>query len=193
MNNIKAGFALCGSYCTFAKAIEQIQFLVDNGIEITPIMSENAYSTDTRFGKAKDHIERIEAICQKEIIHSIRAAEPIGPKNELDIMIIEPCTGNTIAKLANGITDTCVTLAAKAHMRNSKPLLIAVSTNDALSSSAANIGRLMNTRNVYFVPLRQDNPSEKPRSVVADFDKTLESIHKAIKNEQIQPILTAKI
>ena len=193
MQNIKLGYAFCGSFCTINKSLSVLKELAEYDIDITPIMSEITYSTDTRFGKAKDHIERIEAICQKEIIHSIRTAEPIGPKNELDIMIIEPCTGNTLAKLANGITDTSVTLAAKAHLRNSKPLLIAVSTNDALSSSAANIGKLMNTRNVYFVPLRQDNPSEKPRSVVADFDKTLDSIHKAMKNEQIQPIISAKI
>lgn len=189
MSSIKAGFALCGSYCTFEKAINQIRFLISKGIEIFPIMSENAYSTDTRFGKAEDHIKAIEEICNKKIIHTITEAEPIGPKKELDIMIIEPCTGNTVAKIANGIVDTSVTLAAKAHLRNEKPLLIAVSTNDALSGAASNIGKLMNTKNIFFVPLKQDNPIAKPRSIVADFDKTYDSIIAAINNKQIQPII----
>lgn len=189
MKNIKAGFALCGSYCTFEKAINQIRILIDKGIEIYPIMSENAYSTDTRFGKAQDHISAIEEICGKSIIHTITQAEPIGPKKELDILIIEPCTGNTAAKIANGIVDTSVTLAAKAHLRNEKPLLIAVSTNDALSGAASNIGKLMNTKNIFFVPLRQDSPNAKPRSIVADFDKTYDSIISAINNQQIQPII----
>lgn len=189
MKNIKAGFALCGSYCTFEKAINQIRILIDKGIEIYPIMSENAYSTDTRFGKAQDHISTIEEICGKSIIHTITQAEPIGPKKELDILIIEPCTGNTAAKIANGIVDTSVTLAAKAHLRNEKPLLIAVSTNDALSGAASNIGKLMNTKNIFFVPLRQDSPNAKPRSIVADFDKTYDSIISAINNQQIQPII----
>lgn len=189
MSSIKAGFALCGSYCTFEKAINQIRFLISKGIEIFPVMSENAYSTDTRFGKAEDHIKTIEEICNKKIIHTITEAEPIGPKKELDIMIIEPCTGNTVAKIANGIVDTSVTLAAKAHLRNEKPLLIAVSTNDALSGAASNIGKLMNTKNIFFVPLKQDNPIAKPRSIVADFDKTYDSIIAAINNKQIQPII----
>lgn len=189
MSSIKAGFALCGSYCTFEKAINQIRFLISKGIEIFPVMSENAYSTDTRFGKAEDHIKIIEEICNKKIIHTITEAEPIGPKKELDIMIIEPCTGNTVAKIANGIVDTSVTLAAKAHLRNEKPLLIAVSTNDALSGAASNIGKLMNTKNIFFVPLKQDNPIAKPRSIVADFDKTYDSIIAAINNKQIQPII----
>ncbi len=189
MNSIKAGFALCGSYCTFEKAIGQIEFLIEKGIEIYPIMSENAYSTDTRFGKAEEHVKRIEEICGKGIIHTITQAEPIGPKKELDILIIEPCTGNTIAKIANGIVDTSVTLAAKAHLRNEKPLLLAVSSNDALSSAASNIGKLLNTKNIYFVPLKQDNPQSKPRSIVADFNKTYDSVIAALNNKQIQPII----
>lgn len=189
MSSIKAGFALCGSYCTFEKAIGQIEFLIEKGVEIFPIMSENAYSTDTRFGKAEDHVKRIEELCDKKIIHTITQAEPIGPKKELDILVIEPCTGNTVAKIANGIVDTSVTLAAKAHLRNEKPLLIAVSSNDALSGAASNVGRLLNTKNIYFVPLRQDNPQSKPRSIVADFDKTYDSIIAAMNNKQIQPII----
>lgn len=188
MSKITAGFALCGSFCTFDKAINQIENLVEKGIEIIPIMSFNAYSTDTRFGKAIDHINRIEEICNKKIISDIVNAEPIGPKKMLDILIIEPCTGNTIAKLSGGITDTPVTLAAKAHLRNDRPLLIAVSTNDALSGSASNIGRLMNNRNVYYVPMRQDDSVKKPRSVVADFEKTYDAMQYALEGRQLQPI-----
>ncbi len=189
MNNLTIGFALCGSFCTFAKAIEQIKILKSKGYDIYPIMSFNAYSTDTRFGEAKKHVETIERFCERKVISTIADAEPIGPKKLLDILIIEPCTGNTIAKLANGITDTPVTLAAKAHLRNDRPLLIAVSTNDALSSAAANIGRLLNNKNVFFVPMKQDDSKNKPRSVVADFNLTEEAIIKAVQGEQIQPIL----
>ena len=189
MNKIHVGFALCGSFCTFDKAIKQIEFLVEKEIEVTPVMSFNAYKTDTRFGKASDHIKRIEEICGKKIISSIEQAEPIGPKKMFDILIIEPCTGNTLAKLASGITDTPVTLAAKAHLRNDRPLLIAVSSNDALSVSASNIGRLLNCKNVYFIPMRQDDSTNKPRSIVADFDKTYDSMLNALNGKQIQPIL----
>ncbi len=190
MSRIKAGFALCGSYCTFSKAIEQMRYLIDMDIEVYPIMSENAFSTDTRFGKAAEHVETIEKLCGKNIIHTITQAEPIGPEKKLDILIIEPCTGNTIAKIANGIVDTSVTLAAKAHLRNEKPLLIAVSTNDALSGAASNIGKLLNVKNIYFVPLKQDCPETKPRSIVSDFDKTYDSLIAALKNKQLQPIIS---
>ncbi len=188
MADLTVGFALCGSFCTFRRAIEQIENLKNRNLEIVPIMSYNAYNTDTRFGKASDHIKRIEEICDKKIICSISDAEPIGPTKKLDIMVIEPCTGNTIAKLANGITDTPVTLAAKAHLRNERPLVIAVSTNDALSISASNIGRLMNNKYIYFIPMKQDDCNKKPRSVVADFDKTYDTIISAMDNRQIQPI-----
>ncbi len=188
MDKITAGFAFCGSFCTFENAINQMIFLKEKGIEIIPIMSFNAYSVDTRFGKATEHIERIEKICGKKIISTIEQAEPIGPQKLLDILIIEPCTGNTIAKLANGITDTPVTLAAKAHLRNERPLLIAVSTNDALSTAATNIGKLLNCKNIYFVPMKQDDCVNKPRSVVAEFSKTYDAALNALKNRQIQPI-----
>lgn len=188
MSKITAGFALCGSFCTFDKAINQIKYLKEKGIDIIPIMSFNAYTTDTRFGNASDHIKIIEKICDKKIISSIVDAEPIGPKKLLDIMIIEPCTGNTLAKLASGITDTPVTLAAKAHLRNERPLLIAVSTNDALSASAINIGKLLNSKNIYFVPMRQDDSINKPRSVVADFEKTYDAVIEALNRKQTQPI-----
>lgn len=192
MNNINIGFALCGSFCTFSEVIAEMKKLSDKGYNIFPIMSFNAYQTDTRFGKAEEHIRRIEEICGKKIISTIPDAEPIGPKKMLDILVIEPCTGNTLAKLANGITDTPVTLAAKSHLRNNRPLLIAVSTNDALSGSAKNIGKLMNVKNIYFIPFSQDNPLGKPRSVIADFGKTEDAILHAIKNEQIQPIIDSR-
>lgn len=188
MDKLRVGFALCGSFCTFKLAKEQINFLKEKEYDIFPIMSFNAYSMDTRFGKARDHIDEIEQICDKKIISTIAEAEPVGPKKMFDILVIEPCTGNTIAKLAAGITDTPVTLAAKAHLRNDRPLLIAVSTNDALSVAAANIGRLLNNRNVYFVPMRQDDFEKKPRSVVADFSRTQEAIEFALRGEQLQPI-----
>lgn len=188
MSKLTAGFALCGSFCTFDKAITQIEYLTEKGIDIIPIMSFNAYTTDTRFGKAAEHINKIEKICGKKIISTIAQAEPIGPQKLLDILIIEPCTGNTIAKLASGITDTPVTLAAKAHLRNERPLLIAVSTNDALSASAKNIGKLLNYKNIYFVPMRQDDYMQKPRSVVADFEKTYKAMTEALNGKQIQPI-----
>ncbi len=192
MDKINVGFALCGSFCTFADAVREMTVLSDKGYNIIPIMSYNAFQTDTRFGKAEEHIRKIEGICGKKIISTIPDAEPIGPKKMLDILVIEPCTGNTLAKLANGITDTPVTLAAKAHLRNNRPLLIAVSTNDALSGSAKNIGRLMNMKNIFFVPFSQDNPVNKPRSMIADFGKTEEAILHAIKNEQIQPIIDSQ-
>lgn len=188
MDKLTVGFAMCGSFCTFRNAIEQMENLKSKGFEIVPIMSYNAYSTDTRFGKASEHNERIEAICGRKIISTLTEAEPIGPKKLIDILIIEPCTGNTIAKLAGGITDTPVTLAAKAHLRNERPLLIAVSTNDALSIAAPNIGRLLNNKNIYFVPMRQDNSVQKPRSVVADFSKTYDALLSAVNGEQYQPI-----
>lgn len=189
MNKPTLGFALCGSFCTFKTVINVMNELSESEFNIVPIMSFNAYSIDTRFGKASEHIKRIEEITGKKIINTIKDAEPIGPQKTLDVLLIEPCTGNTLAKLANGIADTPITLAAKAHLRNERPLIIAVSTNDALSVAATNIGKLMNQRNVYFVPLRQDDPTEKPRSIVADFSKTAETVSFALNNEQIQPII----
>jgi len=191
MNNLNIGFAMCGSFCTFSKAIEQIEALKSQGATVTPIMSQTAYTTDTRFGKADETNRRIEDICEKKIIHTVADAEPIGPKKMFDILVVEPCTGNTLAKLACGITDTAVTMACKSHIRNARPVLIAVSTNDALGNSAKNIGHLLNFKNFYFLPMRQDNYTEKPRSVVADFSMTKASIESALKGEQLQPIITA--
>ena len=155
-------------------------------------MSYNAYSTDTRFGKALEHKDRIESICSNRIISSIAEAEPIGPKKLLDILIIEPCTGNTLAKLANSIADTPVTLAAKSHLRNSRPVLIAVSTNDALAGASKNIGLLMNYKNFYFIPYRQDDYDGKPTSLVADFSQTKAAMYSAIKGQQLQPLICNK-
>ncbi len=188
MDKITVGFALTGSFCTFERAVNEIQNIKSKGMNIIPIMSYNAFSTDTRFGKADSFNKKIEDLCENKIISTISAAEPIGPKKLLDILVVEPCTGNTLAKLANGITDTPVTLAAKAHLRNERPLVIAVSTNDALSCAAKNIGQLMNYKNIYFVPMRQDDPINKPRSVVADFSKTIEAIEFALNDIQVQPV-----
>ena len=187
--DLKIGFALTGSFCTFSKVIPKIKELVDEGAEVLPIMSFNAYNLDTKFGKAKDFIAQIEEITGNEIIHTIQGAEPIGPKKLTDIMIIAPATGNTIAKLANGITDTPVTMAAKSHLRNEKPLIIAISTNDALSGSAKNIGTLLNKKNFYFVPFSQDNPITKPRSIVFDENYIVKTIEYALNGEQIEPII----
>ncbi len=188
-DGIKIGFVLTGSYCTFKKTIPEIKKLVQNGADIIPIMSFNAYKYDTKFGSAKDFIEEIENITGKKIIHTIQDAEPIGPKKMTDIMIIAPATGNTIAKLANDIIDTPATMAAKSHLRNNNPLIIAVSTNNALSGNAENIGKLLNRKNYYFVPFVQDNPITKPRSVVFDSTYIEKTIEYALKGEQIQPIL----
>lgn len=189
LKNIKIGFALTGSFCTFDKTLEQIEILVKLGADVLPIMSFNSYAIDTRFGKASDYINKIKNITGKEIINTIQAAEPIGPKKLTDIMIICPCTGNTIAKLANSITDTSVTMAAKSHLRNDLPLVIGISTNDALSGSAENIGKLLNRKNYFFVPFRQDNPITKPNSLVFDPKMITDTIKKALEKEQIQPII----
>lgn len=157
--------------------------------EVIPIMSPNAYSIDTRFGLAKDFRAQIQKICNHEIIHTIFDAEPIGPKKLLDVLVVAPCTGNTLGKLANGIYDTSVTLAVKAHLRNARPVVIAVSTNDALASSAKNIGTLFNNRHIFFVPMAQDNAQSKPTSIVADFTKLIPSIESALEEKQLQPVL----
>lgn len=177
MSKANVGFAMCGSFCTFKAVIPQIETLAASDYNIIPIMSNVSYSTDTRFGKSEDFIKQIEDITDKKIIHTISGAEPIGPKKLLDVLIIAPCTGNTLGKMANGITDTSVTLAAKAHLRNGRPVIIAVSTNDALGAAAKNIGLLMNSKNIYFVPMKQDDPENKPNSIVADFMKIPETLN----------------
>lgn len=185
----KIGFILTGSFCTFNKTIEQMENIKKQEADIVPIMSYNSYEFDTKFGKANEFISKIENITGKNIIHTIQDAEPIGPKHLTDIMLIAPCSGNTIAKLANGITDSPALMAAKSHMRNNNPLVIAISTNDGLSGSAENIGKLLNRNNYYFVPFRQDNPITKPRSLVFDPNLIVKTLELALDGEQIQPIL----
>ena len=178
------GFAMCGSFCTHKKAVEQLKALREYGYEIQPIMSENVYSTDTYFGMCDDLKKSVTELCGKEIIHTVVEAEPLGPKIALDALVICPCTGNTLAKMANGITDTAVTMAAKAHLRSDRPLVIALASNDALSANLGNIGTLLNRKSVYFVPLSQDDPNKKPHSLVADFSLLLATLELALKGKQ---------
>lgn len=192
MNDITVGFALCGSFCTFDKVIKEIEFLIKKNFNVIPIMSYEASETDTRFGKATDFINKLERITNNKVIKTISDAEPIGPKKLLDILIVAPCTGNTLGKLANGIFDTPVTLSVKSHLRNQRPVLIGVSTNDALGASAKNIGILMNVKNIFFVPMSQDDCKTKPNSIVAEFDYIYDSMLYALKKEQIQPIYKSK-
>ena len=189
LKNVKVGFCMTGSFCTFEKAFSAMQELRDAGCDILPIMSFNAGNTDTRFGTAQEHIRRAENICGKRVILSISDAEPIGPKKLTDIMIVAPCTGNTMAKLARSITDTPVTMAVKSHLRGGKPVLIACATNDTLAGSFKNIGFLMNFRNYYFVPLGQDDPLKKPCSLVADFSLIPEAACAALDGTQLQPVI----
>ena len=186
---IKIGFVLTGSFCTFRKVIPKIKDLKEKKAKILPIMSYNAYNLDTKFGKAEDFILEIENITGNKIIHSIQGAEPIGPKNLTDIMIIAPCSGNTMAKLACDIIDTPATMAAKSHLRNNRPLVIAPSTNNGLSGNAENIGKLLNRKNYFFVPFKQDNPITKPRSIVFDAEYIEKTLQYALEGQQISPIL----
>lgn len=189
MTKTTIGFAMCGSFCTFSKALEQMQQLVDSDYNIIPIMSGNAYKKDTRFGKAKDFVKQIETITGNQVIHTIEGAEPIGPKKLCDIIAVAPCTGNTLAKLAGGITDTSVTMAVKSHLRILRPVLVAMSTNDGLGASAQNFGKLINTKNIYFVPFSQDDCVNKPNSLVADFDLLQDGIESALQGKQLQPVI----
>jgi len=188
--NEKIGFALTGSFCTFEKALAQFDKLAQLGYDLYPIMSETSYHTDTRFGKAEDFRRRMEQTAGRGIIHTIAQAEPIGPKKLLDLLVVAPCTGNTLAKLAWGITDTPVTMAVKAHLRNRRPVLLGVSTNDALGAAAKNIGMLLNGRGLYFIPMGQDAPDKKPTSVVAHFELLPEAVSAALQERQLQPILS---
>ncbi len=189
MKTLTLGFAMCGSFCTLKECIDQMAILKEKGYDIYPIMSPVVQTTDTRFGTAENFKKRVKKICGKDIICTIAEAEPIGPKKMLDILVIAPCTGNTAAKIANGITDTPVCMAAKAHMRNGRPLVLAIATNDALSASAKNIGQLMNTKNVFFVPFGQDDAHKKPTSLISDFSLIGDTLIAAIEGKQLQPIL----
>ena len=189
MDVLNIGFALTGSFCTFKRVLPVMRALSEKGYNIVPIMSYNAYKLDTRFGKAEDFRAEVRQITGKEIIATLNEAEPIGPKKLLDILIIAPCTGNTLAKLALGIADTPVTMAAKSHLRNQRPVLLAVSTNDALAGAAKNIAALQNYKNVYFIPYKQDDPAGKPTSVVADFTLTEAAMLEALNGKQLQPVI----
>lgn len=183
------GFAVCGSFCTHAKAMEALEQVKARFRTVIPIVSECTAATDTRFGPAHELMREMERICERRVISSIREAEPIGPKKLLDLLIIAPCTGNTLGKLACGITDTAVTMAAKAHLRNQRPLLIAPSTNDGLAASAPNLGTLLSRKYIYFVPFGQDDPEKKPASLVADFSLVADAAQAALEGRQLQPLL----
>ena len=187
--NERIGFALTGSFCTFAAAFAQMEQLAQMGYRIQPIMSEHAFRTDTRFGRAADWVRRAEEICGYPVMHTIEQTEPIGPKKLLDLLIIAPCTGNTLGKLACGIYDTAPTLAVKSHRRNDGRVLIAVSTNDALAASASAIGMLHSRRGFYFVPYGQDDSAAKPASCVADFAQLVPAAQAALEGRQIQPVI----
>ena len=182
------GYAFCGSFCTISASLAELQRMVGEGYEIQPIMSDAAFSTSTRFHEAEKLRERITEITGREIIHTVKDAEPLGPKNPLDYLIISPMTGNTLAKIANGITDTAVTMAAKAHLRCDRPLLVALASNDAMSQNLANIAKLITRRSVYFLPMRQDDPTGKPHSLVADFSRMGEAFTAMTEGRQIRPV-----
>ena len=189
MKDARVGFALTGSFCTLEKTMQAMEETVNTYPQVIPILSETTAATDTRFGRAEDWRERIVSLCGRGIIETVREAEPIGPKGLLDVLVIAPCTGNTLAKLANGIADTAVTMAAKAHLRNGRPVVLAVSTNDGLAGAARNIGELLCRKHYYFVPFRQDDPAGKPTSLVADMTKVTETVTAALEGRQIQPLL----
>ena len=188
MEKITLGYAMTGSFCTFDKSIKEMARLVAQGYDILPVMSENAYSTSTRFGKARDIVSRVEDITGKSVIHTVAGAEPIGPKGLCDMLIVAPCTGNTLSKSALGITDTAVTMAIKSQLRIGAPVLLAAASNDALGASAENIGKLLNRKNIYFVPMSQDEPERKPNSLVAHFEMLPDCVAAALEGRQLQPV-----
>ena len=182
------GFALCGSFCTYDRIFPVMERLTKS-YDIIPIFSQSAYTTDSRFGTADDHIAKAEAICGKPPLHTLAEVEPIGPKRLLDALVIAPCTGNTLAKLAHSIADGPVTMAAKSHLRNGRPVVVAISTNDALGGAAENIGKLLARKHYFFVPFGQDDAFGKPTSVVADFSKIPQTLEQALERRQLQPLL----
>lgn len=182
------GFALCGSFCTYAQVFPAME-AVAREHSVIPIFSQIAYTADSRFGTHQSFIDRAEALCGHEVLHTVEQVEPIGPKKLLDALIVAPCTGNTLAKLSHSIADGPVTMAVKSHLRNGRPVIVAISTNDALSGAAENIGRLMGRKHYYFVPFRQDDPHKKPTSIVADFSLIPQTLSAALEGRQIQPIL----
>lgn len=189
MKKERVGFALCGSFCTHEKALAALKQLTEEYEVVIPIVSETAAFTDTRFGTSDELLDTLEALTGHEVLCDIPSVEPIGPKGMIDVLVIVPATGNTMAKLANGITDTAVTMAAKSHLRCGRPVVLALSTNDGLSGSARNIGELLVRKNYYFVPFGQDDPEKKPTSLTADFEQLSETVEAALRGEQLQPIL----
>lgn len=182
------GYAFTGSFCTHSESVRVLERLCSQGADVVPIMSETVYTTDTRFGKAADLIEKVEAICKRKVIHTIKESEPLGPSRPLELLMIAPCTGNTLAKIALGITDTAVCMSAKAHLRQNRNLLIALASNDAMSANLKNIGTLLNRKNIFFVPMRQDDVEKKPHSLVADFSLIEESFAAALEGKQPRPL-----
>ena len=182
------GYAFCGSFCTHKRSLEELKRLKSLGYDILPIMSENVYNTDTYFGKAQDLIKEVESITENKVIHSIVDAEPLGPKIHLDALIVAPCTGNTLAKIARGITDTSVTMATKAHLRSDRPTVIALCSNDALSANLQNISILLERKNVFFVPMKQDDVTKKPHSLVSEFSLLEETLKGALISKQVRPL-----
>ena len=189
LENIRIGFVMTGSFCTFRKTIDQLKKIIKLGAKVVPIMSVNSYAMDTKFGKAEDFIKEIEEITGNKVLNAIQEVEPIGPKDMLDILVVAPASGNTIAKLANDIIDGPATMAVKSHLRRERPVVIAISTNNGLSGAGENIGKLFNRKHYYFVPFRQDNPITKPRSIVFDPSYLIKTIEEALDCEQIQPML----
>ena len=189
---MKIGYCFTGSFCTFSNSFSALRELLSLGHEVIPIMSENAYFTDTRFQKAEEFSTRVETLCGRRIVHTVVDAEPLGPKDPLDLLVVAPCTGNTLAKVANGITDTSATMAIKAHLRADRPLVIALATNDAMSRNLANIGLMLGHKSVYFVPMLQDSPSNKPHSLVADFSLIPDTVNAALVGKQLRPVFLSK-
>lgn len=185
---MKIGYCFTGSFCTFARSFLALRALVDAGHEVVPIMSENAYFTDTRFQKAEEFSTRVETLCGKSVIHTVVDAEPLGPKTPLELLVVAPCTGNTLAKVVNGITDTAATMTIKAHLRSDRPTLIALASNDAMSQNLSNIGAMMNRKSVYFVPMLQDDPIKKPHSLVAEFELIPKAVDALMRGEQLRPV-----
>ena len=185
---MKIGYCFTGSFCTFARSLRALEGLVADGHSIVPIMSENAFYTDTRFQKAEEFSARVEALCGKRIVNTIVDAEPLGPESPLDLLVVAPCTGNTLAKVASGITDTSATMAIKAHLRADRPLVIALATNDAMSQNLANIATMLARKSVYFVPMLEDSPNGKPHSLVAEFELIPRVVESALKGRQLRPI-----
>lgn len=189
LEGVRIGVAITGSFCSFEKAYKVMEDLVNQGADLYPIMSTTAYNTDTKFGLSKDWNKKFTHITGKPIVNTIEGAEPIGPTGFLDIIVVVPCTGNTIAKMANGITDTPVTMACKAHLRNKKPVVIAMATNDGLSGTLGNLATLLNRKKIFFVPFGQDDAVKKPNSLVCNFELVEKTIEMALKDEQIQTVL----